>query len=137
MMANTDGQPGCIYHLLDNGIHEFTFRESSREAIDQFFGQLAEILQTTPTTDTLRYLVDITLGDKQVSLTKMSWRFRRLDMEIPVRARGRTAILHNPGALISFVDGFIRALAPLKDVTRFFPVDRRDEAIAWVLSEER
>ena len=44
-------------------------------------------------------------------------------------------ILHKPGLKFSFIDGFIRALAPSRDMTRFFPVDKRDEAVNWLLSQ--
>ncbi len=134
-MAETSSGLECLYHLREDGIHEFTFRTSSKVAIDQFFQQLERILSETPHTETLRYLVDVTGGDRQVSLVTMAQRFRRLEAQLPHRARGRTAILHRSGAPLSFIDGFIRALAPSRDVTRFFPIQEREAAVAWLLSE--
>jgi hypothetical protein len=134
-MNGTTGTPDCAYTLRADGIHEFQFLASSKAAIDDFFQILEDILLAAPHTDTLRYLVDITGGDREVSLVAMTQRFRRLETQLQHRARGRTAILHKPNLLIRFADEFIRALAPSRDVTRFFPIEKRDEAIAWLLSE--
>jgi hypothetical protein len=134
-MAETAGSPRCAYRKLDNGINEFVFHESSKAAIDDFFYTLEKLLRTTPSHVTLRYLVDIAQGDRAVSIVTLTQRFRRLETQIPQRARGRTAILHKPGALITLFDNLIRTLAPSRDVTRFFPMERRDEAIRWLLAE--
>jgi hypothetical protein len=133
-----DGIEGklCAYTLLDNGVHELIFRESSREAIDEFFRHVESILKSTPGGDIARYVVDVTQADRAVSMMGIIQRFRRLETQLPKRARGRTAILHPQGSLLSFADGLIRALAPTQDVTRFFPAGKRDEAIAWLLSEK-
>jgi hypothetical protein len=136
-MSEAASSPRCSYRRREDGINEFSFNESSREAIDEFFQQLEQILATTPHNQTARYLVDITGGDKEISLMGMTQRFRRLEARFPHRARGRTVILHKPGLLLTFIDGLIRALAPSRDITRFFPVAKRDEAIEWLLSDTR
>lgn len=129
---------GCEYTLTEQGIHQFVFRQPSKEAIDEFFRKLEMIFTTTTNAGTNRYILDITqAGDTDVSLVSNVQRFRRLETLYPQRPRGRTVILHSPGLAFPFIDSFIRALAPSRDITRFFPVDKRDEAIAWVLSESR
>jgi hypothetical protein len=127
----------CAYNRLDNGIHELTFRESSREAIDEFFHHVESILKNTDPSSVARYILDVTQADRPVSMMGIIQRFRKLETQMPRRAKGRTAILHPQGSMLSFVDGLIRALAPTQDITRFFPVEKRAEAIAWVLSDER
>ncbi len=136
-MAETAGGKHCAYTLLDSGVHEFVFLESSKAAIEEFFSYLEPILKNTPHDQTARYIVDVTGGDREVSIVAMTQRFRRLETSLPHRARGRSAILHKPNIAITFFDGLIRALAPTRDVTRFFTADRREEALAWVLSDER
>ena len=133
----SDGMGGtrCVYTHLDNGVHEFVFRESSREAIDEFFRQLEPILKNTPGTDVARYIVDVTQADRAVSMMGIIQRFRKLETSMPRRARGRTALLHPQGSMLSFVDGLIRALAPSRDETRFFAGGNRDEALAWLLTD--
>lgn len=125
---------GLIYIRLENGIHEFGFEDSDKKTVDAFFKTLEHILTTTPHTDTARYILNIT-GNGQISLVAMTQRFRRLEAQIPHRARGRTAVIHNPALILSFIDGFVRALAPSRDITRFFTLDRRQEAIDWLLSQ--
>ena len=137
-MSNSAANTGCEYTVTEQGIHQFIFREPSKEALDDFFRKLEHIFITTPSAGTNRYILDITqAGGKNVSLVTNVQRFRRLETLYPQRPRGRTIILHQPGLAYSFIDSFIRALAPSRDVTHFFPVDKRDEAIAWVLSESR
>lgn len=134
-MAEQVNKPRCEYIHLENGVHQFVFYESSKQAIDDFFRDLEHILVSTPHTETARYLIDITQGSREISLTTLVQRFRRLETHFPHRARGRSAILHKPGLMLSVIDSFIRTLAPSRDMTRFFPVERRDDALAWLLAE--
>ena len=137
-MSERGASSGCEYTLTTQGIHQFVFREASKEAIDDFFRKLETVFTATANAGTNRYILDITqAGDNDVSLVSNVQRFRRLETLYPQRPRGRTVILHRPGLAYSFIDSFIRAVAPSRDITRFFPVDKRDEAIAWVLSESR
>ncbi|MDL1883485.1 hypothetical protein FBR01_07520 [Anaerolineae bacterium CFX8] len=134
-MTESAAQPGLMYNHLDSDIHEFVFIEPGKADIDQFFAILERLLIETPPDRTLRYLVDVAHSSRGVSLVAMAQRFRRLEAQIPNRARGRTAVLHRAGALLNFVDDFIHALAPQQDKTRFFTADRRGEALAWLLFE--
>ncbi|MBI1279082.1 MAG: hypothetical protein GC179_13220 [Anaerolineaceae bacterium] len=137
-MSNSAASGGCDYTLTEQGIHQFIFREATKEAIDDFFHKLEAVFVATSGVDTNRYILDITQsGERNVSLVTNVQRFRRLETLFPNRPRGRTAILHRPGLAYTLIDSFIRALAPSRDITRFFPVDERDEAIAWLLSESR
>ena len=137
-MSNSSVGVGCEYTLTEQGIHQFIFRESNKEAIDDFFRKLEGIFVSTRSVNTNRYIVDITqAGERDVSLVTNVQRFRRLETLFPNRPRGRTVILNRPGLAYTFIDSFIRAIAPSRDITRFFPVDKRDEAIQWLLSESR
>jgi len=137
-MSESAASAGCDYTLTEQGIHQFIFRESTKEAIDDFFRKLEHIFTVTADVTTNRYIMDITqAGERDVSLVSNVQRFRRLETLYPNRPRGRTVILHRPGLAYSFIDSFIRAIAPSRDVTHFFPVNQRDEAIAWLLSESR
>ncbi len=137
-MSELNTNAGCEYTLTDQGIHQFIFRESSKEAINEFFQLLENIFQTTNDAAVNRYVVDITqAGERDVSLVSNVQRFRRLETLHPNRPRGRTVILHRPGLAYTFIDSFVRAIAPNRDITHFFPVDKRDEAISWLLGEGR
>ena len=137
-MTVVSSNGGCEYSITDEGIHQLIFRESGKESIDEFFRVLERIFVSTADQPINRYIVDITqAGQKDVSLVSNVQRFRRLETLFPNRPRGRTVILHRPGLAYTFIDSFIRAIAPSRDVTRFFPVDKRDEAVVWLLSESR
>jgi hypothetical protein len=136
MSGATEGTH-CSYIHLENGIHEFTFHDSSREALDEFFHQLEQIFLESVGTPLNRYIVDITGGDREVSIVSMTTRFRRLETQFPTRAPGRTALLVKNGSMLTVIDGIIRALAPRRDETRFFGVDKRDDAIQWLLREDK
>lgn len=137
-MTLVSSNAGCEYSITEQGIHQLIFRESTKEAIDEFFHVVERIFTATAKEPTNRYIIDITqAGERDVSLVSNVQRFRRLETLFPNRPRGRTVILHRPGLAYNFIDSFIRALAPSRDVTRFFPVDKRDDAIAWLLSESR
>jgi hypothetical protein len=50
----------CIYTRLDNGIHEFIFTESSRDAVDELAAYIRNILDTTPAdAPPTCYMVDV------------------------------------------------------------------------------
>jgi hypothetical protein len=131
------GQAGCEYALLENGVHQFTFTKADKPAIDEFFRQVERILASTPPESIGRHLIDVSQnsGESVVSLAGGVQRFRRLETQLPHRAPGRTVILHKPGVIYSFVDNLIRVLAPKKDVTRFFPAEEREAAMAWLLKD--
>lgn len=137
-MSEQAATTGCEYTFTEQGIHQFIFRQSTKEAIDDFFRKLEQLFSSTAGSPLNRYIVDITqAGDRDVSLVSNVQRFRRLETLFPQRPRGRTVIIHRPGLAYNFIDSFIRALAPNRDVTRFFSVEKRDEAIEWLLNENR
>ncbi len=135
-MSETLDHPGIDYTQLENGIHQFVFYDSAKGTVDTFFERLEIILATTPHTEIARYILDVSQGSREISLVGMTQRFRRLETQFAHRARGRTAVLHKPGAIMAFFDNFVRTLAPSRDMTRFFSVEKRQEAIAWLLREE-
>jgi hypothetical protein len=134
-MSEASDQRGCAYRLLDSGIHEFVFLDNDKQSLDDFFVKLEHILRETSHTAVAHYLVDIAHASRDVSLVGLTQRFRRMETQIPHRPSGRTVVLHKPGFMLTFIDGFIRALAPSRDETRFFPVHQREDAIRWLLSE--
>jgi hypothetical protein len=61
-------------------------------------------------------------------------RFRRLQIDIPQRAAGRTAIVHDGSIMLTLVNTFLDTLAPAQDKARFFNQTERDRAIHWLKS---
>lgn len=130
MVMAQNGQ-GCIYTYREDGIHEFVFTGEDG-GVDTFFALLEEILRTAPKDRTLRYIIDISGSQGKAPMRELLQRFRRLEANIPERAPGRTAIVHNPSLFASLADTLVGTFAPGEDKTRFFPQARRAEALAWL-----
>jgi len=127
---------GCWYQLRPDGIHEFTFTGQGDNPTDEFFDQLTQVLaDADPQTPVLRYLVRLPLVKGQAPLSELARRFRKLEVALPKRPPGRTAILHQGDLLLTLMNTVIQSLAPDRDKTRFFKHEAEDEAIAWLLNE--
>jgi hypothetical protein len=123
------------YQQRPDGIHEFLFTGRGN-GMDEFFAILTDILQAAPRRQPLYYLVDVTHGGKFAPIAELVKRFRRLQVQIPERAPGRTAIIHAPGVLLTLANMLIDTLAPGEDRTRFFTPDQREQALAWLAAQD-
>lgn len=129
-----ESKRGCIYRLRDDGIHEFSFTGEGDHSVDEFFEQLEQVLaETDPQTPLLRYLVRLPTVQGKAPLTELAKRFRKLDVALPKRPNGRTAILHQGDLLLTLMNTVISALAPQRDKTQFFKHEREADAITWLL----
>lgn len=139
MMGTQIVRPGLRYEHRSDGIHEFVFTgdDADNSGLDHFFEVLRDLLERTPPNETLRYIVDASQGKQQLRppIAELVRRFRKLEAQLPERAAGRTALLHDGSVLLTLANTIIDTLAPDKDKTRFFTVDRREQAIRWLLSE--
>jgi hypothetical protein len=125
---------GLIYTYREDGIHEFAFTGDDT-GLDHFFDILKNLLENTPADKVLRYLVDATNSSGRSSMTELIRRFRKLEAQLPVRAAGRTAIIHDGSLLLTLANTFVDTLAPDKDKTRFFVKTKRHYAIKWLLEQ--
>lgn len=123
---------GVIYTVLEGDIHEFVFTGVGDKGQDEFFEILKDLLKRTPPENTLRYLVDATKNKGRGSMNELVRRFRKLEAQMPIRAAGRTAILHEGNLLLTLANTFVDTLAPSKDKSHFFEKSKRDEAIKWL-----
>lgn len=132
----SDDARGCIYELLPQGVHVFSFT-GKQTGMDEFFEQLTNILTSAPPdTPVLRYIVSLATDDGQANVNELVRRFRRLEVALPQRPPGRTAILHNGNLLLTLMGTLVNTLAPQRDQTRFFKREQYDDALAWVLANE-
>lgn len=125
---------GITYTHLEDDIHEFVFTGDSEKGLDEFFELLADLLKKTPSDATLRYIVDATKTKGRGSMNELVRRFRKLEAQFPMRAAGRTAILHDGSLLLTLANTFVDTLAPNKDRTHFFEKSKREAAIEWLKS---
>ncbi len=140
----------CHYEWMPEGVHSFYFSPDGRSGLDDFFARLTEILANAPAhTRRLRYLVDVSdAGEGEAPFHELVRRFRELEIALPQRPPGRTALivansrlLSVPAKLyiailLSLANALIATLAPQKDRTRFFSPERREAALEWVLRDD-
>ena len=130
----TEEQKRCICTRLDNGIHEFTFTESSREAVDEFTDHVKRVLDTTPMdAPPTCYLVD----NSQVEFVPLTYARVKIKEMDAHRPEGR-----DPSRVALLYDGFMVYIAnsvlavTLKNRFRFFKPSDRDRAMDWLLQTE-
>ncbi len=105
--------------------------------MDEFFDALTTILTTAPPdTLVLRYIVRLADSGSQTAVNELVKRFRKLEIALPQRPRGRTVILHKGDVMLTLMNTFLGVLAPQRDKTRFFKYTQLPEAIRWVLSDD-
>jgi hypothetical protein len=135
-MSFETGKVGFAAKLLPNGIHEFTWTSASREAVDVWMDYNAALYETKAVTDMLRYLHVV----QSVNFPPISYvvrKARHLQTKFPEQPNTRSAILFQS----RFFGGLINTMSSMlnrkdKDVTRFFSMDEREEAVAWLLSNK-
>lgn len=132
MTAGTESDRGLVYEVTAEGVHIFKF--VGEGGIDKFFEIVEEILSTSPTDTTLRYIVRIDESDN-TGMRDLVKRFGKLQSKIPVRAPGRTAIVHSGDVFLMLANTFLN-LAPRQDKSQFFKRDEYDKAMAWVLRDD-
>jgi hypothetical protein len=134
-MSNDDVR-GCLYHLRDDGIHEFIFTGKGEKGLDEFFEYAEHVFASYADEPLLRYYIDATRTDGNTSMVQMMRRFRDLEARYPGRPDGRTALIHKPNALVTLGATFIDTFAPRRDRTRLFREGKEAVAIEWLLSQE-
>ncbi len=131
-MSQTIEKPGVRYIQRDDAIYEFVFTGKSDNALDHFFEILRQLLKESDPDEVYCYLVDVTRSAGQAPMSDLVKRFRRLQIEIPERAAGRTAIVHDGSIMLTLVNTFLDTLAPAQDKARFFKQNERERAITWL-----
>jgi hypothetical protein len=135
-MMHDTGKVGFVAKLLPNGIHEFTWTSPSREAVDVWMDYNEALYGVTPLTTTLRYL-HVVQSANFPPISYVVRKARHLQTLFPEQPSTRSAILFQS----RFFGGIINTLSDMlnkkgKDVTRFFSMEEREQAIAWLLNEK-
>ncbi len=124
----------CVYQVLDGQIHEFVFFEDSHEALAKGMSIVETIYQQFAGDNRLRLLCDFA----QSGMPPMRYAIRliqELDRRYPNRPLLRVAFLHSPGPLVKIALSLMQVIQR-DDKRRFFDVDERQQAIAWLLKED-
>ena len=125
--------PTCFtYTHHENGIHEFEFTESSRKALDEWYAYIEDFYQGKTEEKTVRVLVVQRSGQQPLSYAYK--RAMELNRRYPDRPQLRYAFLNDSSGIMQLLSVFISMLRS-RDPARYYSISRRDEAIAWLLSE--
>src|SRR4051812_44773993 len=123
----------CVHTLLENGIHEFVFNQSSRDAVDTLFILLTQVYDSLPPEQPIALLFDFRQRDLPLAYVFSS--FHRWQSTRDSHRYARLVILTNANMMIPLVDAFFRSLPTNYVKLRFFPQASRAEAVDWLLQE--
>lgn len=132
-MLNTFHGTRCLYRPHDNGIHEFIFTESSRQAVDEWFAQLEALTRSAEAGTMMHYLVRST-ASAPLPAAYMLKSARRWIMDNRYLYTARIVFLHRSNFYYPHAKLFIRAWQMSNGIAvRFYPADRREDAVRWLL----
>ncbi len=135
-MLNTFHGTHCWHQQLDNGIHEFIFREASREAVDEWFLHLDQLTRSVPSDAMLHLLVRST-ADNPLPVTYMIKSAHNWVLDNPHVYTARVAFLHRSNFYYPHAKSFIRAWQMSNGIAvRFYASDRRHDAVEWLLTDK-
>ena len=122
----------CKYQQLDNGIHELTIIEPSRDAVDEMVNHIDDIMGNSQRGDHgERYLIDNSLSDApplSYTTTQIKGINARRPADLPP---GCIAILYD-GMLVTLANSMLRLA--MKNQLCFFQSSQRKQAISWLLA---
>lgn len=130
--------PHCEYKRLENGVHEFVFLSNTRMAVDDYFS----ILEASPMAqgEKVPEMIFVLIELRQPGMPPIAYMVQRYREFIKAHKHHlptvRTAYLYRTGFIISIVRSFLRLIQPPKQSNRrFFPINERTQAEAWLLEE--
>lgn len=136
MNPNETGNIGFSARLLEDGIHEFTWLSSSREAVDVWVEYCDSLYMRCSPDDTV-YFVHVIQTANFPSMSYVVRKSRELQQKYPDQPNTRSAVLFQSlffGGIINILKRMLNIQG--KDTTQFFRLDERDKALEWLLSDE-
>jgi hypothetical protein len=127
----------CIHYQLDNGIHKFTFIESSSHAVDEYLHQLTTLYDRTSPGETLRILLDSSeVCVQPVNYTTQS--ASKINARYPRRPATRTACMYRTRFMASLgrTAMFTQTRAGVDKVQFFCGDNCEAEALEWLQVDE-
>lgn len=127
-------QNRCTHTQLDHDIHELTFMESSRTAVDDLVTHIKAIMEATPLhAPPGKYLIDCS----RVDVPPLKYIAGKVKYLESLRPAERT-----PAKISILYEGFLGTAAntilsfAMKNRFRFFKPGERDAALAWLIQDE-
>jgi hypothetical protein len=125
--------PHASYTFYDNGIHEFVFKDNSRQAADDVLGWLESLYASVTSEQTLLELADISGGLPPISY--LARRARDLVKPFKVLPRVRVALLYKTSTAMSLLSMIVNLVTVSNATMRQFQVTDREAAIQWLLNK--
>lgn len=125
----------CEYRLLEQGIHNYVIRGTSREHADAFIAYMDQLYTAqTGSGPTLCLLTECVEGI--LPLTYTMGELKKLINKFPKAPRTRTAIIVRDSPMASMMETLIRLLKIRNTRVRYFRPQQREAAIEWLLQED-
>jgi len=124
------------YQLMDNNIHWFRINESSRQMIEDLFDKITEIKDSGLYDSQILYLFDSeSINELPIRyLIQRANKWEKAQTFIPPT---KTALVYQLSGLMIFaVNTLIKTFNKHNSQTRVFLPSQRDEALAWLLSND-
>lgn len=134
--SHTETTRECTCKQLDNGIYDIVYTRSSHQTADEYLMHLDDLYTgKSPQDPTMRLMVDFSHSEI-LPLNYMLPKIRQFIMTHPYRPPTRNVYLINDNNYAHFLDTVVNMLRAPRDKVRYFKSSRRDEAIAWLLSDD-
>lgn len=133
--AQTSAPQPCLYAQLPSGIHELTYTEASRRAVDDFVAHILRIYaeaQANDVGETRLFLIDNSrVGSQPIKYTLE--RLREVLGQMDENYSSRVAILYTNSLLINMIKSLVNSLPRRHREFRIFGVNEREAAIEWLM----
>jgi hypothetical protein len=131
------------HSLHDNGIHEITFLNAERHAVDAYMSLMDSLVTEMLENDSigkLRLMVDLTKSHDLPSFSYITSKGRKLLHDhlkdrAKFHVRAGFVAKHDEIMVMSLAENFLK-LMPVDMKVKVFEADMRDEAIIWILADE-
>jgi hypothetical protein len=124
----------CSYVFHENGIHEFIIKHPTRRAADELVGYINTKLNDIPPTQTIRELVDFSAGVPPIAY--LARRGREI-MSSSSSPRLRVAFLYQQSAAMTILRSLVDLVHLNTIHVKAFQTQQREQAIEWLLKEDR
>jgi hypothetical protein len=124
----------CTYTLNENGVHEYTIHDASRDSIDvwlQMMTVLVDGLNREETDAPVLMLIDNSQIAASAPLNYVMTSLQRWSKNTYRRRRAYVAVIMGNSAIIGVVDLLLRTFR-LSDTVRLFRASEKDVAYTWL-----
>jgi hypothetical protein len=128
--------PLCSHHFTEEGIHKFTFQDSSRAAVNEWIECLAGITTASSDQPILTIILDTRISGT-LPLAYVTRKMRDVFATCAPQQAIRLAILSGQSALMVLIQMLAEIAAPNEtSIVQYHQSQDEAEAITWLLAAE-